>query len=187
MNLYIKVNQYGSITEKVATTVDLVEIDNQYILVDGIPDGATHYFDGIFFSKPDAPSPYHQWDEVFFTWQLGEAELSAAKLIAKARITKARDVEESAGFTAFGKTIDSDAASIQRISLAVQAAQAIGESFSIEWTCQDNSTITLDYTMMQALPAFMAQAGNALHVKARTLKSQIDTAVSLEEIEAVQW
>lgn len=114
-------------------------------------------------------------------------DLAALKEEAKTRITIARDMDENNGFEAYGKTIDSDARSIARINTAVQSAQAIGESFVIEWTCADNSTITLDYAQMVCMPVLMAQAGSLLHEKARALKAQIDAATTPEEINAVQW
>jgi hypothetical protein len=33
----------------------------------------------------------------------------------------------------------------------------------------------------------MAEAGDAIHAKARTLKAQIDSATTVAEIEAVMW
>ena len=131
-----------------------------------------------------APSESHQFDYVIKTWVLN---LSEAKTQAKDRITKARDTEESNGFVAYGKVFDSDLAAIQRISVAVQAANAVGESFTVVWTCKDNTTITLDHAQTLALPAFMADVANTLHIKARSLKDQIEAATTLEEINAIVW
>lgn len=145
---------------------------------------AEHVDSGGTLVMPARPSMHHFIDYVTKTWV---ADLGAIKTAAKSRLTVARDAAERAGFLAYGKTFDADSVSLQRISIAVQAAQAIGESFTINWTCADNSTITLDYAQMLALPAIMAQAANTLHIKARSLKSQIDAATTLEEIEAVVW
>ena len=154
--------------------------------IEGSAESITHYVDGDeLLEKPVQPSPYHVWKNK--AWALPEELLAIAKTKAKDRITKLRNTAESSGFTAFGKVFDSDLASIQRISLAVQAAQSTGESFTVDWTCQDNSTIALDYQMMSQLPVIMAQSGSALHVKARTLKGLIDSAGSIEEVDAVQW
>lgn len=135
--------------------------------------------------RPAQPSILHVWDGS--SWMLPDSAVVGAKQLAKERITAARNIEEKDGFMAYGKVFDSDATSLQRISIAVQAAQVIGEQFTIEWTCKDNSTITLDYAQTIALPLIMAQAANALHVKARALKAQIDAATTLEEINAVVW
>ena len=114
-------------------------------------------------------------------------DLAAEKIKAKDGITLARNAEEFAGFMAYGKEFDSDSDSQRRILIAANTAQVVGEAFSIDWTCADNSVITLDYAQMLGLPAIMAQYGDTLHQKARTLKAQIDAATTLEEINAVVW
>lgn len=117
-------------------------------------------------------------------WQL---PLGVAKDRARSQITLARNAEERAGFLAYGKRFDSDETAIQRISVAAQAAQTIGESFTVNWTCKDNSTIVLDSSQMQALPVIMANAANTLHIKARDLKSLIESANTLEELALITW
>lgn len=146
------------------------------------PDTESFYLaDGCFFGIP--PTDFNS----YFVDGVWTKPLSVKKLEASAAITAARNAEEASGFLAYGKWFDSDTKAIQRISTAVQAAQVVGETFSIEWTCADNSTITLDYSQMIALPAIMAQAANTLHIKARTLKAAIDAATTSAEIDAVVW
>lgn len=129
------------------------------------------------------PSKYHSLTSA--GWAV--ADLALPKSEARRRINKARDEKEANGFQAFGKVFDSDQRSIQRISLAVHAATAMGDGFVIDWTCKDNSVVALSYAQVLQLPMIMAAAGMALHVKARDLKAQIDAAQTLEEIEAVVW
>lgn len=190
----MKYSIYELSTGKILRTLDCPEYliheqlsTGESAIEGGYPDDLFFIKDTQVFEFPNKPSACHVWNWSTHQWEYDQSLFLGKKLEAKQKITEARNTAESQGFSAFGKVFDSDASSIQRISLAVQAAQAVGESFSIEWTCQDNSTITLDYSMMQALPAFMAQAGNALHVKARALKDQIDAAETLEEIEAIVW
>ena len=133
---------------------------------------------------PTRPSPFHVFNQESFDWI---PDLSGAREAARQRITAARNTAEGQGFLAFGKVFDSDAAAIQRILGAAQAAQIVGNSFSIEWTCADNSTILLDQSQMLALPAVMADAANAMHIKARSLKAEIDAAQTIEEITSIQW
>ena len=149
-----------------------------------VPHGATHFRNGVFLTKPPAPSPDYEWNDEQFVWLLN---LSTAKTSAKARITQARDADELNGLEAYGKTFDSDVDSQRRILVAANTAQVVGESFSIDWTCADNSVLTLGYEQMIGLPAIMAQVGDQLHQKARTLKAQIDAATTLAEIESVVW
>ena len=148
------------------------------------PLGSTHYRNGEFLGQPAQPSPDYDWDDAQFVWLLN---LTTAKTSAKDRITKARDTDELNGFEAYGKTFDSDVDSQRRILIASATAQGVGASFSIDWTCADNSVITLGYEQMIGLPALMAIIGDQLHQKARTLKAQIDAATTLAEIESAVW
>jgi hypothetical protein len=112
--------------------------------------------------------------------------LEETKLKKWEEIKKARDGEELSGFDYLGKRFDSDSAAIRRISIAVQAAQVAPE-FSIEWTCQGSSTITLNKSQMVQIPITMALRGDAIHQKARALKTQIELAGTVEEVEAISW
>lgn len=117
-------------------------------------------------------------------------DLHTEKLIAKERITNARNWAERSGFAAYGVLFDSDDKAVQRISLAAQAAliaKAQGVPFSIEWTLQDNSTLLLDADQMIQLPIIMSGAANTLHIKARELKQQIDLAKDVAHLDKIQW
>ena len=114
-------------------------------------------------------------------------DLEGEKTKAKTQITIARNSEEFAGFMAYGKLFDSDADSQRRILIAASTAQIIGEEFSIDWTCADNSVITLTQTQTIGLPLLMAHYGDQLHQKARLLKAEIDSATTLDEINNVVW
>lgn len=157
--------------------------NEQAIEGNSIP-GCAKVVEGVIHHASPQPSPFHVLNSVSFEWV---PDLSKARETAKQGITLARNIEESQGFLAFGKLFDSDPVAIQRILGAVQAANSVGSSFSIEWTCADNSTIELGYEQMLALPAFMADAANQLHIKARTLKAAIESAQTVEEINSIQW
>lgn len=93
-----------------------------------------------------------------------------------AQVKATRDRLETGGFAYLGKTIDSDSRSVQRIALAVQAAQAAmaaGEPFSLEWTCADNSVLALDGAGMVGMPVALALHANTLHEVARGLRELI--------------
>lgn len=113
--------------------------------------------------------------------------LDEFKAEAKLEISRQRNIAEAGGFEAYGKMFDSDAASLQRIALAIDAARAVGDTFSVDWTCQDNSVLTMDYAMLINMPIILAQHGSALHAKSRALKSQIDAATTFEEVGAIIW
>lgn len=161
-----------------------VQPGESWIEGDSAQPGVDRVVDSSLVVSAARPSYFHNFDKTTLSWIL---DISFVRTLARDRITKARDAEESDGFTAYGKVFDSDKRAIERITVGVQAAQAMGDSFTVEWTCKDNTTITLDRAQMEALPIFMAMAGDALHQKARTLKAQIDAATSMEEIDAIQW
>jgi hypothetical protein len=118
---------------------------------------------------------------------VSQASIDAAKQVARDRINKARDAARNSGFEAFGKTFDSDEASRTNIIFASQAAMMLPDDFTINWTCADNSQITLSKAQLLQLPVLLVSAGNAIHQRALELKAQIDAANTLEEINAVTW
>ncbi len=106
------------------------------------------------------------------------------------QIKQARDNAEQAGVTYLGKVLDSDSLSVQRITVAVQTAQlalSAGQEFTIDWTCQDNSTLTLNAQQVIGIPMALAAQSNNLHQKARELRELIDIAATKEELELIAW
>jgi len=113
-------------------------------------------------------------------------DIATARAEVKAAITQERDRREAAGFNYLGKTIDSDPRAAQRISLAVQAAQAAlsaGQPFQVDWTCADNSILTLDAAGVISMPVALALHAMTLHEQARTAKAWADTA-AMDVLEA---
>lgn len=159
-----------------------------------IPDaqGASlaHYWDGEGFVPIEPqPSPWHSYDWPTHTWIDSRtlADLAAAKWV---QIKAERDRQESAGFPYLGRWLDSDSLSVQRISaaaLAGLAALAAGASLSIEWTCADNSVLTLDAQQLAAMPTALAAHADVLHQISRDLRAQIDAATTAEALELIQW
>lgn len=119
-----------------------------------------------------------------------DAKFAAAKEAKRSEINRLRDQKETEGFPYMGKVIDSHERAAARIFGAVQAAQAAlsaNQPFSIDWTCADNSILTLDAQGMIGMSVAMAEYANALHETARTLKSQVDAATTQAELDAVEW
>ena len=144
---------------------------------------------GQHHDLPAQTSPHHAWDWIQKRWvdprTLGD--LKATKWTA---IKQARDAQEAGTFPFLDKFIDSNPRSVQRITTAVQyadAAQREGTPFAIEWTCADNSVLLLNGPAMQGMPVALAQYANTLHERARALRSQIEAATSTEELDAIAW
>ncbi|EEG08943.1 DUF4376 domain-containing protein [Pseudogulbenkiania ferrooxidans] len=103
-------------------------------------------------------------------------------------INAERNRLEAAGFPYLGKVLDSTPRSVQRITaaaLAAQAALAAGQTFTLDWTCADNSTLTLDAVGVIGMPVALAQHAAALHTHARTLKAEAEAAVDQAGLDAI--
>lgn len=116
-----------------------------------------------------------------------EPTLDELKLLKRAEINSARDRTEQGGFEYLGKVFDSDMISCQRISTAAQAMAFAQEETAIVWTCQDNTTISLNKTQLAGLVVALAEWSNTCHQKATALKAQIDAAKTAEELEKITW
>jgi len=101
------------------------------------------------------------------------------------RLKNARDAEESGGFTFMGKDFDSDPLSIQRITVTAMAAQ--GSELSIDWTCKDGTTATLNSAQLKGMLVTMVQRGDTIHKKWRQRKQAVLSASTKEEVEAITW
>ena len=123
-----------------------------------------------------APMEHCRWDGKSIVANLGwQTEvLNEAKTFKRNEINTLRDTKEVEGFPYLGKVFDSDARSVQRITVAAQAAQvakAAGQPFNIVWTAKDNSTVELSADQMIAMPVAIAEYANSLHVTAAGLKA----------------
>lgn len=107
-----------------------------------------------------------------------------------AEIKAERDHLEQAGVPYMDKVLDSDTTSVQRIAIAVQAAQAAiaaEQPFTLEWTTQDNTPLTMDATQVVGMSVALAMYSDSLHQTARTLREQIEAAETAEALEAITW
>jgi hypothetical protein len=130
-----------------------------------------------------------EWSNETMSW-IDTLTLIQYKEIQWDLIKNKRDDLESTGFPYLGKSIDSDSLSVQRITTAVQAAQAamaIGMPFSLSWTCQDDSLLVLDGPGMLGMAVALAEYANELHETARSLRSQIDAATTVQAVKAIVW
>ncbi len=113
-------------------------------------------------------------------------EVRAAKVSA---IKAMRDsLEQTGGFTYLGKILDSDSVSVERLNVAVEAAQATlaaGQTFSLDWTCQDNSVLTMTAAQIVGAPVALAQSKEALYARARDLEAQVDSAATVDAVNAI--
>lgn len=146
------------------------------------------FYKSIGMTLMDVEQAYdNNWYEVGYVPQQPLDELKELK---RDEINKARDEAEQGGFLYLGKMFDSDPISCQRIALASQTALISMQSqteFSVEWTCQDNSKITLSAEQTVGMSVALTQWSNSCHIKATELKNLVKNATTAEELEEIYW
>jgi hypothetical protein len=194
-------NSNGEIIRYVSCPINMLNDLTAAYTIWAVSDTATektHYFYNnqlIEYSaaikqlKENKPVGRVEWSNETMSW-LDNLTLDQHKTLQWDLIKNKRDSLEIVGFPYLGKTIDSDSLSVQRINTAVQAAQAamaIGMPFSLSWTCQDSSLLVLDGPGMLGMAVALAEYANELHETARSLRSQIDAATTIEAVKAIVW
>lgn len=104
-----------------------------------------------------------------------------------AEIKSARDKAETSGCPFKGSVMDSDERSVTKINTVYNAVRTYGESFTIDWTMQDNSTMTLTYKDVLNMPLALAANSDYLHQKARNIREQIYSETDIGTIYAIEW
>lgn len=149
---------------------------------------------------------FHEWDQDLLLdpeshLVAGEFKIPAEMLVEietpkslkevkRKQINDSRDSLEKKGFPYMDKMLDSDMQSVSRINTTFSAAMAcfiLGQPFSIEWTCADNSKLELDAEGMIGMPAALASHAATLHYRANELKDMVDaiTSTDIEEVRAL--
>lgn len=153
------------------------------------PSIDSYFRNGKFKRLPQSPGPVFVFDYLAEQW-FDPRNIPQLRADKWAEIKKVRDDLEQAGFPYLGKVLDSDPVSVQRITTAVQAAQAAeasGTPFEISWTCADNTPLALDGPGMLGVPAALAAYGNSLHQTGVALRQAIEAATTPEAIAAITW
>lgn len=98
-----------------------------------------------------------------------------------------RDKAEVAPVAYNGNTYDYDSKARERIAAAIVALDLQGADAAIAWTTADDNDVTVTAADLRAVIAAVAVRSNALHVKYRTLKQQVQECKTMEELEAIKW
>jgi uncharacterized protein YbdZ (MbtH family) len=101
-----------------------------------------------------------------------------------------RDITLDGGFSWNNLVFDSDPKSRANIQGAVTLAQLseqVNQPFSITWTLKDNSTISLNAQQMKEVGIALANHLNTAYDKGRILRTQVEQALTLEEVGSVLW
>ena len=129
---------------------------------------------------PAKPSPYHFFDYEIKKW-VDNRTLEDAKRHKWEQIKQIRDQYEFGGFEFENKLYDSDSNSQLRIATAALLG------VPVEWTLKDNSVVNLSPDQLIDLKTALAVHINNIHERGRIARQKIETALTYEEIEAVNF
>lgn len=110
--------------------------------------------------------------------------LDEVKNIKISELKQRRDAEEQTPITYGGYRWDFDDKAIQRINGAIIA---LGDEDTITWTTADNEEIVVNQEDLNDIIKASAIRSNALHVKYRELKHQVEQAETEEQIKSIVW
>lgn len=102
-------------------------------------------------------------------------------------LKRQRDTAEVAPIAYNGHSFDYDDKARDRINAAIIALSLQGEGATIDWTTADNQDVKVTANDLRMVIAAVAVRSNALHVKYRTLKHQVQECKTTEELEAIKW
>ena len=102
-------------------------------------------------------------------------------------LKRQRDAAEVEPVEYGGHLYDYDSKARERINAAIIALDQQGADAAIAWTTADDNDVTVTAADLRAVIAAVAVRSNALHVKYRTLKQQVQECKTMEELEAIKW
>ena len=146
-----------------------------------LPNSSTDYYDfslDVFVGVGDRPSPDYVFDYETKKW-VDLRTLDQIKAQKWSEIKSQRDHLEFGGFEFDGNIYDSDQVSQGRILGASIAGM------DQVWTLADNSTRLLTAIQLQQLYAALQAHIASVHERGRIARQKIKTALTYEEIEAV--
>lgn len=102
-------------------------------------------------------------------------------------LKRQRDTAEVEPIAYNGHLYDYDSKARDRIAAAIIALELQGEEATIEWTTADNEDAVVTAQDLRAIVAAVAVRSNALHIKYRRLKAQVQACSSAGDVEAIKW
>lgn len=102
-------------------------------------------------------------------------------------LKRQRDTAEVEPIAYNGHLYDYDSKARDRITAAIIALELQGEGATIEWTTADNDDAVVTAADLRAIVAAVAVRSNALHIKYRSLKAQVQACSSAGDVEAIKW
>ncbi len=169
-----------------AVQIDAEESGDSYLLTEESVDLDAFYVNvstNQIARYPEKPAEAYVFDFSSQAWAL---DMDKAKSLAWAEIKRSRSQDEFGTFQWENYTFDCDEVSQRRLQGVVQLS-AIDSTLMLDWTLADNSVQlfgSAEYILIgQALALHVGQC----HERARILRAEIDTATTLEGLEAIVW
>lgn len=140
---------------------------------------------------PAKPDPLYRWNPLLLVWDAPvSASLADIKTTQWAEIKQSRESTINAPLATPYGTFDAHAkarASITDAVLLLQTLSAQGTPQTLDWTLADNTVVTLTTAQMVAVGVLLGQQVQAAYAQARSLRLQIDTATTEQEVALVVW
>lgn len=114
-------------------------------------------------------------------------DLEVIKRRKIAALKAQRDVAEVEPIEYNGHNYDYDSKARDRINAAIIVLDLQGANADIAWTTADNQDVSVTATDLRAIVAAVAVRSNALHIKYRSLKAQVQACSSAGDVEAIKW
>ena len=188
---YVTEGEFGkliSVGRSSSAATEGPNLDGNYVRV-GIPPA--NYYDKV--------SEFDVWDSSSLSWvknpneeqerALKQAqELIEAKVSKQALLKQARDSVEYGPFTYNGMVFDGDVDAQRRLGVLVSAAKtaiASGYSFTKDFTLADNTVVQLTAEDFIGIEMAKLLQVDAAFQEYREKKARIDSATTLEELEAI--
>lgn len=126
-----------------------------------------------------------EFDDYYEVVELPKPDLSEYKEMKILELKGIRDQKEVEDILVNNNLFDYDEKARERISAAIIALDLT--QGTITWTLADNTNVEVTSSDLKYVVAMVAQRSNALHVKYRELKEQVESAQTKEEVESVTW
>ena len=154
---------------------------------DGVPVFIPEGLEATEISEPVGAPPFSgaAYHVPSMTW-VDRRTLDDHKTRKWQEIKAARQSTEFGGFIWDGSVFDSDAISQSRIQGAVVLATS-SPSFEITWTLADNTSRLLNGTDMLNVGVALGEHVAMQHDRARILRTQLESASTIEAIESIVW
>lgn len=166
-------------------------------VVAGVGDPRTHYVaNGEIVAYTPEQAAAKAAKSIFWTWDnatmaaVDPRTLDELKAAAWNGIKAAREAAMAAPLATPYGTFDADADSRSNITDAVlmlQTLEALGTPSDITFTLSDNTDVVLTTSEMVTVGLLLGQQVQTAYGVGRTLRAQIDSATTAEEVGAVVW